>query len=101
MSNAFGSAGANSANATVGDLSKDVAISDPPSDSISDLAFSSASDHLAVSSWDNKVRIYEIDGNGQGIPRALYDHEGPVLSIAWSQVCSHYSSPTPTPRVLI
>ena len=69
-----------------GDLSKDVAIKDPPEDSVSQIAFSPASDHLAVSSWDKKVRIYEIDGNGNSMGKAFFEHEGPVLTCAWSKV---------------
>ncbi len=71
---------------TQGDLSKDVAVKDPPEDSISCLAFSRKSEHLAVASWDKKVRIYEIDGQGQSQGKALFEHEGPVLSCAWSPV---------------
>ncbi|KXL41404.1 hypothetical protein M433DRAFT_150423 [Acidomyces richmondensis BFW] len=86
MSGLFGSA-ANSAasNPTQGDLSKDVAVSAPPDDSISDLCFSPQSDHLAVASWDKKVRIYEIDGNGNSQGKALFEHDGPVLSCCWSR----------------
>ena len=84
----FGSATASnsSSNPTQGDISKDVALKDPPEDSISDVSFSPASDHLAVSSWDKKVRIYEIDGQGNSQGKALFEHEGPVLSCAWSKV---------------
>ena len=80
------STAASSANATQGDTSKDVPVKDPPEDSISDLAFSPMSEHLAVSSWDKKVRIYEIDAQGQSQGKALFEHEGPVLSCAWSKV---------------
>lgn len=86
MSGLFGSAAAaSSANATQGDLSKDVQLSNPPEDSISDLAFSPASDHLAVASWDKKVRIYEIDAQGNSQGKALFEHEAPVLSCCWSK----------------
>ncbi|KAI9664440.1 MAG: RNA export factor gle2 [Bathelium mastoideum] len=78
-------AAASPANATQGDTSKDVAVKDPPEDSISDLAFSPMSEHLAVSSWDKKVRVYEIDAQGQSQGKALFEHEGPVLSCAWSK----------------
>ena len=37
---------------------KDVEVADPPADSISSLAFSSAGEYLAVGSWDNNVRVY-------------------------------------------
>lgn len=57
-----------------------------PEDSVSDLCFSSKSEHLAVSSWDKKVRIYEIDAQGQSQGKAMLEHEGPVLCCAWSQV---------------
>ena len=36
---------------------KDIEVADPPSDSISSLAFSSAADYMAVASWDNNVSL--------------------------------------------
>lgn len=88
MSGLFGtsSATATAAN-SLGDLTKDITLNNPPEDSISDLSFSPVSNHLAVASWDNKVRIYEINAQG-GEGKALYDHQGPVLSTHWSSVCS-------------
>lgn len=88
MSGLFGggAAAAAGASATQGDISKDVQVSDPPEDSISDLAFSPATDHLAVASWDKKVRIYEINAQGNSAGKAIFEHEAPVLSCAWSQV---------------
>lgn len=89
MAGIFGSSGAaatQSANNTQGDLSKDVPITNPPEDSISDLRWSPASDHLAVASWDKKVRIYQIAGDGQSSGAAMFEHEGPVLSCCWSPV---------------
>jgi mRNA export factor len=71
---------------TLGDLSKDVALSNPPEDSISDIDFSPQSQHLAVASWDKKVRIYEISASGGSEGKAFFDHEGPVLSCHWSKV---------------
>ena len=38
---------------------KDIEVAEPPSDSISSLAFSSVADYLAVGSWDNNV-LYAI-----------------------------------------
>ena len=84
MSGLFGSTP--STNNTTGDISKDVAINNPPEDSISELAFSPQSDHLAVASWDKKVRIYEINNQGGSEGKALFDHEAPVLSCCWSKV---------------
>lgn len=71
---------------TTGDISKDVALNQPPEDSISDLRFSPATEHLAVASWDKKVRIYEINEQGQSEGKALFEHEAPVLNCCWSPV---------------
>lgn len=71
---------------TTGDISKDVTLNQPPEDSISDLRFSPASEHLAVASWDKKVRIYEINEQGQSEGKALFEHEAPVLNCCWSPV---------------
>lgn len=54
-----------------------------PSDTISCLAWSPVSDLLAVSSWDNSVRIYEVNSTGNVQPRAMYSHENMCLSCAW------------------
>ncbi|KDQ59327.1 hypothetical protein JAAARDRAFT_34068 [Jaapia argillacea MUCL 33604] len=64
---------------------KDIEVADPPSDSISSLAFSSAADYLAVGSWDNNVRIYEVNSTGQTQGKAMYSHQGPVLSVCWNK----------------
>ena len=86
----FFGAGAAAASAgstnTTGDISKDVQLNQPPEDSISDMRFSPTSDHLAVASWDKKVRIYEIKGDGQSEGKALFEHEAPVLNCCWSPV---------------
>ena len=88
MSGIFSSTTAAAAANTTGDITKDVALNTPPEDSVSDLSFSPASDHLAIASWDKKVRIYEISSSGQSEGKALFEHEGPVLSCCWSKVCS-------------
>lgn len=88
MSGLFGASSA--APSTVGDLKQDVAVANPPEDSISDLAFnpnpSDQKNILAVSSWDKKVRIYEILPSGQAEGRHLYEHEAPVFSCDFSKV---------------
>lgn len=66
------------------DLANDRILADPPEDSISDLSFSSQADFLAVSSWDSKVRLYEIASTGESQGRAMYEHQAPVLSVRWS-----------------
>ena len=82
----------NSATSTVGDNSKDVAVTMPPDDSIQDICFSPQSEHLAVASWDKKVRIYEINSQGGSQGKAMFEHEGPVLNVHWSKVGSHPTS---------
>lgn len=91
MSTLFGStATATQANNTIGDLSKDVQLTNPPEDSISDLAFSTKSQHLAVASWDKKVRIYEITATGATEGKAYFETDAPVLSCHWSSVRSYF-----------
>ncbi|KUI52483.1 Nucleoporin GLE2 [Cytospora mali] len=88
MSGLFGSSSAaTAANNTVGDLKQDVAVEQPPTDGITDITFnqniSAQTDFLAVTSWDKKVRIYEVTPQGQAQPRHAYDHDGPVFSVDW------------------
>jgi len=64
---------------------KDIEVADPPPDSISSLAFSPQADYLAVGSWDNNVRIYEVGANGQTQGKAMFAHQGPVLSVCWNK----------------
>ncbi|KAI2638761.1 WD40 repeat-like protein [Hypomontagnella submonticulosa] len=86
MSGLFGSAASSSANSnTIGDLKNDVPISNPPEDTISRLAFSPTQDILAVSSWDKKVRIYQIASNGSSEGKHMYEHDAPVLSVDFSK----------------
>jgi WD40 repeat protein len=89
MAGLFGpgpSTSAAAANNTQGDISHDIQLVSPPEDSISDICFSPQSDHLAVASWDKKVRIYEINNQGGSEGKALFEHEAPVLSVHWSKV---------------
>lgn len=91
MSGLFGSTATSAAStSTTGDVSKDVALVAPPEDSISDLQFSPQADFLAVASWDKKVRIYQVNEQGQSEGKAAMDFDGPVLNCAWSEV-SHVS----------
>jgi mRNA export factor len=86
MSGLFGTAAPSATTSTTGDLSKDVALVQPPEDSTSHLAFSPTGDFLAVSSWDKKVRIYQVNEQGQSEGKASMDFEAPVLNCAWSDV---------------
>jgi len=64
---------------------KDLEVVDPPDDSISCIAFCSTADILAVASWNNEVRLYDVGSNGETRPKAMYKHDGPVLDICWSK----------------
>ncbi|KAI1434305.1 Poly(A)+ RNA export protein [Xylaria sp. CBS 124048] len=85
MSGIFGSAPAANGPATIGDLKNDVPITNPPDDTITDLSFSPVADILAVSSWDRKVRIYQIASNGSSEGKHVYEHDAPVFSVDFSK----------------
>ncbi|KAI9319861.1 WD40-repeat-containing domain protein [Dichotomocladium elegans] len=63
----------------------DFEVASPPTDSVSGLDFSPVADYLAVSSWDNQIRIYEVQPNGSTTPKAAYAHEAPALCVTWSK----------------
>jgi mRNA export factor len=65
-----------------------VEVQQPPDDSISCLKFSPESvpqTFLISTSWANDIRCWEVKENGQTFPKAIKNHEAPVLSAAWSQ----------------
>ena len=87
MSGLFGSGGTAAATPNnPGDLSKDVALTAQPEDTVSDLQFSPTGDFLAVASWDKKVRIYQVNEQGSSEGKAIIDFEAPALGCAWSEV---------------
>jgi len=63
---------------------KDIEVTSPPNDGISALAFSPKANYLMATSWDNQVRCWEVQSNGQTIPKAAISHEAPVLCGCWS-----------------
>lgn len=67
---------------------KDFEVTSPPDDTVSQLAFSpQASSNavlLAASSWDNSIRVWEVQGNGQSVPKAMQTHGAPVLDVCWN-----------------
>lgn len=79
----FSSAGQSSS------FAKDYELNPAPTDSISDLSFSPVNDLLAVSSWDNQTRIYDVQLNTfnssiNAQPKTSVTHDQPVLTCAWS-----------------
>lgn len=37
-----------------------------------------------------QVRLYEVAPNGQAQGKAMYEHQGPVLSVCWNKVSTFY-----------
>ncbi|PVV04813.1 hypothetical protein BB560_000687 [Smittium megazygosporum] len=66
------------------DAPKDVEITQPPSDTVSEIQFSPKAEFLAAASWDNSVRIWEIQNNSISIGKSMYSHDAPALCVAWS-----------------
>ncbi|KAJ3101623.1 hypothetical protein HDU97_001236 [Phlyctochytrium planicorne] len=64
---------------------KDIEVSQPPTDGISDLSFSPQAELLAASSWDNNTRIWEVQQNGATQPKAVITHDAPALTCCWSK----------------
>ncbi|KAL2915301.1 RNA export factor gle2 [Polyrhizophydium stewartii] len=60
-------------------------VSQPPSDTVSDIAFSPQADFFAASSWDNQTRIYEVQPSGNTVGKAAIQHEAPALGVCWSK----------------
>ncbi|GAU23546.1 hypothetical protein TSUD_40240 [Trifolium subterraneum] len=61
-------------------------VTQPPSDSVSSLAFSPKANFLIATSWDNQVRCWEVSKNGTSLnttPKASISHDHPVLCSAW------------------
>ncbi|KAI9605422.1 hypothetical protein KEM48_002207 [Puccinia striiformis f. sp. tritici PST-130] len=79
----FGS-GSSTTTVTTTQDPKDIEVENPPTDGISSIAWSPQADFLAAGSWSNEVRIYEVNGQGQSVPKAAYSHEQPVLEVIWS-----------------
>ncbi|KAI9501885.1 RNA export factor gle2 [Coemansia spiralis] len=71
---------------------RDVEINQPPSDSVSELAFNPKANFLAASSWDNEVRIWEVMDTGASAGKASYSHQAPALCCAWSKDGSKVAS---------
>lgn len=74
---------------------KDVEVVSPPNDGISSVAFSPTANHLAATSWDETVRVWEVTptqwgGSGaQTTAKLMQKHSSPILCSAWSNSGSH------------
>ncbi|XP_018655175.1 mRNA export protein rae1-related [Schistosoma mansoni] len=75
------------ANKTMSAAQKTAEVQSPPGDTVSCLRFSPESmqtTFLAATSWDNRIRIWEVQANGSTIPKAEQMHQGPVFGACWS-----------------
>ncbi|CAL8089849.1 unnamed protein product [Calicophoron daubneyi] len=82
----FGSSTSTAAKTVLG-TQKSAEVQSPPSDTVSCVRFSPEciqTVFLAATSWDNRVRIWEVQGTGATIPKAEQMHQGPVMSACWS-----------------
>nr|WJH19528.1 Mitotic checkpoint protein BUB3 [Euglena gracilis] len=58
-------------------------LASPPLDTVSCVRFAPASDQLAVSSWDQSVRVYAVDA-ASSTPKFQTSRPAPVLDICWA-----------------
>lgn len=67
-----------------GNPNKDLEVPSPPSDGISSVKFSPNSNLLVASSWSGQVLCWDVQSNGQAIPKAAITLDKPVLCSSWS-----------------
>merc|ERR1711959_280333 len=58
----------------------DFEVSQPPTDGVSSLSFSPRSILLVATSWDNQVRCWDVQQNGQSIPKASHGDGSKIFS---------------------
>jgi len=62
----------------------DAEIPNAATDGISCLTWSPVANYLAAGSWDNQLRVWEVQSNGSAVPKTAVGHDAPILSAAWS-----------------
>ena len=67
-------------------FANDTPLTNGPNDSVSELSWAPVRHHLAVSSWDSTIRVYDFNGSAAGIHKTTVTLSAPVLSCAWSKV---------------
>lgn len=78
---AFGSLGGAAGG---GNPNNDFQVQTPPGDGISSLSWSPTANFLVATAWDGEVYCYEVQSNGQAVPKASIKHDAPVLCSDWS-----------------
>lgn len=68
---------------------RDYEVSPGCTDGVSEISFSPTSDLMAVSSWDNQTRIYDVQSNSftgsiTATPKSSISSDAPVLGCCWS-----------------
>ena len=63
----------------------DMLVQSSPQDGITSLKWSPTGNFLVATGWDNKVLCYDVQPNGQALPKAAMEaHEAPVMASVWS-----------------
>ena len=62
----------------------DIEVANAATDGISCVQWSPTANFLAVGSWDNQIRVWDVQASGQAVPKAATSHDAPVLCAAWS-----------------
>lgn len=70
--------------ATSHNPNNDVEIQNAATDGISCLAWSPTQSFLVAGSWDNQIRLWDVQMSGQAVPKAAVSHDGPVLCASWA-----------------
>ncbi len=65
---------------------KDIEIASPPEDSSTCVRFSPVAEWIACSAFDGKTRVWEVQQNGQTIPKCMVSHDAPALGVDWTAV---------------
>lgn len=66
-------------------MNKDIELTSPPTDTTSALAFCPTADYLAATSWDNYLRVWEVQQYGSTMAKCAVQHDAPPLCLAWSK----------------
>ncbi|CAH8637376.1 unnamed protein product [Schistosoma mattheei] len=81
-------------NKTMSSAQKTAEVQSPPGDTVSCLRFSPESmqtTFLAATSWDNRIRIWEVQANGSTIPKAEQMHQGLYLGLVGALMVRKFS----------
>jgi len=72
------------ATSSIDNPNNDVIVSQPPTDSISSLAWNPKSNVFAIGTWGSEVRCYQVGNNGQTQQCGSMKHDDAVLNICWN-----------------